>query len=142
MDRALDKELYKKVSKRADKIYETHSLYKSAWIQKEYQKLGGRYRGSKPTEKKGIQRWLSGEQWIEVGPYLKTGEKIQCGSSDRKGKACRPLKRVNSKTPITVPELLELHSKKKLMQLVKKKQRDMKGRLNWKSGTFSPSKKV
>lgn len=138
MSQVLDKKLYERVKKKADKIYERHGLYKSAWIQKEYKRLGGRYSGKKPSKDKGLQRWIKGEQWVEVGDYLK-GKKTPCGSSNRKGKACRPLKRVNDKTPITVPELLKIHSKKKLQSLVNKKKKDMDGRINWKSGTFSPS---
>jgi len=102
---------------------------------------GGRYRGRKPSSKTGLNRWLKGEQWIEVGTYLQKREKVPCGSSQRKGKACRPFRRATSKTPITLPELLKIHSKSTLISLVRKKRKDMNGRVNWKSGTFSASNK-
>lgn len=136
MSNIVDQKLYQKVKKEADKIYERHGLYKSAWIQKEYQKRGGRYRGTKPNQNKGLQRWLAGERWIEVEPYLKDGKEVICGTSERKGKACRPLKRVNEQTPITIDELLEIHSKQKLLKLAKQKKNNMDGRVNWKKGTF------
>jgi len=140
MDRAINKELYMKVKTKADKIYARPGLYKSAYIQKEYQRLGGKYSGPKPDKNKGVQRWLLGEEWVEVMPYLKDNKKVQCGTTPNKGKACRPLIRVNDKTPITIPELLKIHSKEKLIKLVSEKQKDMDGRVNWKAGTFKSSK--
>lgn len=140
METAKDKELYKQVKKRADKIYKTHGLYKSAWIQKEYKRLGGKYYDEKPGATKGLQRWLKGEKWIELEPYLKDGTIVLCGSGGIPGKACRPLKRVNSKTPITVPELIRIHGKDGLKKLVRKKQKDPEGRMYWETGTFVASK--
>lgn len=139
MDKALDKELYKKVKRKADQLYEKHGLYKSAWIQKEYKRLGGKYKGEKPSKSTGLQRWLEGEQWIEVEPYLTRGEIVMCGTGGRKGKACRPLKRATSKTPITIKELQKIHSKDELLKLARKKQRNMSGRVMWKRGKFIPS---
>lgn len=139
-DNIVNKKLYLEVKKESDKIYKRPGLYRSAWIQKEYQKRGGKYKGEKPPETKGINRWLSGEQWVEVKPYLTNNKVVECGSSDRKGKACRPLKRVNDKTPITLPELIKLHGKKKLLEITNKKIKDMDGRVNWKKATFKPSK--
>jgi len=140
MDRANNKELYMKVKAKADTIYARPGLYKSAYIQKEYQRLGGTYKGPKPDKNKGVQRWLSGENWIEMMPYLKDNKKVQCGITPNKGKACRPLNKVNDKTPITIPELLKIHTKEKLIKLVSQKERDMNGRVNWKAGTFKSSK--
>jgi len=139
MDRATNKKLYQQVSDKADTIYKRRGLYKSAYIQKEYQRLGGTYKGPKPDKNKGVQRWLSGENWIEMMPYLKDNKKVQCGIKPN-GKACRPLIRVNKDTPITIPELLKLYTKSKLLKLVEMKKKDMDGRLNWKAGTFKPSK--
>lgn len=140
-DNIINKTLYRNVKKASDKIFERHGLYKSAWIQKEYKKRGGKYRDKKPSRSIGLRRWIDKEQWIEVGPYLERDEKVPCGSSNRKGKACRPLIRATEKTPITLSELLKIHSKTKLKNLVNKKRKDMDGRLNWKAGTFTPSKK-
>jgi len=135
----LNPELYKKAKKKADETFKRHGLFKSAFIQRQYQKLGGKYKGEKPKKTEGIQRWLSGEQWVEVESYLKNNQ-IICGSSNKKGKACRPLKKINNKTPITLPELIKLHGKETILKLVKKKQKDMNGILRWKEGRFISSK--
>jgi hypothetical protein len=140
MDRANNKELYMKVKAKADTIYARPGLYKSAYIQKEYQRQGGTYKGPKPDKNKGVQRWLLGEEWIEVMPYLKNNKIVECGTTPNKGKACRPLIRINKDTPITIPELLKIHSKEKLIKIVKQKELDMDGRVNWKAGTFRKSK--
>lgn len=140
-DNIKNPDLYKKAKEEADKKYKRHGLYKSAFIQKKYQELGGKYKDKKPTNKTGINRWLKGEQWIEVEPYLKKGEIVQCGSSDRKGKACRPLKRATDKTPITIGEVLKIHSKTKILKLIQQKKKDMDGRIDWKKGEFKSSKK-
>ena len=58
MDRAINKELYMKVKDKADTIYKRSGLYKSAYIQKEYQRQGGTYIGPKPKKDTGVQRWL------------------------------------------------------------------------------------
>jgi len=140
MDKAKDKKLYQSVSDKADKIYKRSGLYKSAYIQKEYQRQGGTYIGPKPDKSTGVQRWLLGEEWVEVMPYLKENKIIKCGTTPNMNKACRPLIKVNKNTPITIPELLKIHSKDKLLKLVSKKIKDMDGRVNWKSATFKSSK--
>ena len=38
-----------------------HSAYKSGMIVKEYKRLGGKYKGTKPT-KTGLSRWFK-EEW-------------------------------------------------------------------------------
>ena len=140
MDRAINKELYMKIKDKADKIYKRPGLYKSAYIQNEYQRQGGTYSGKKPKKDTGIQRWLIGEQWLEMMPYLKDNKKVKCGTTPNKTKACRPLVRINKDTPITIPELLKIHTREKLIKLVSQKQKDMDGRVNWKAGTFKASK--
>lgn len=137
-----DKQLYEKVKRRADRVFERHGLYKSAWIQREYKRLGGTYEGKKPTAKTGLRRWLEGERWIEVEPYLRSGAEVPCGGSNRKGKACRPLRRATKHTPVTLPELLKLHDRKLLLKLARQKQRDMDGRVDWRAGTFTPSREA
>lgn len=137
MDNIVNKTLYEKVNREADLKYKRAGLYKSSWIQKRYQELGGTYRGPKPSSETGITRWLKKEQWVQVGTYLKTGKKIQCGSSDGKNIACRPFKRANSETPITLPELIKLHGKSKLLGLSEEKEKNPSKRINWKNGTIS-----
>jgi hypothetical protein len=131
--------LYNSVKEKAKRKFEHYpSLYASSWIVRQYKKEGGKYSGKKPSKSTGISRWYR-EQWVHVESYLKNGKTIECGSSVQKTKACRPLKRVDSKTPITLPELLKIHSKKTLVNLARQKQKDMKGRVMWKTANFFPS---
>lgn len=137
MDNIIDKDIYKKAKKIADKTYERHSAYKSMFINKKYKELGGRYKNKKVKGKTDL--WLE-EEWIQVIPYLKNGEKIVCGSSNKKNKVCRPLKRINKDTPITIGELLLDNKKSDLIKLGNKKIKDMNGRIFWKTMKFYPSK--
>ena len=136
----LNPKLYSKAKKIADEKYERHGLFKSAFIQKKYQELGGKYRGEKPKKSEGIQRWLKGEEWIKVIDYVKDGKKVQCGSGDDKH-ACRPLKRVNAKTPITIDEVIKKHGKKKVIELAEKKRKDLNVRVNWNTGKIMDKSK-
>jgi len=129
MDNIVDKDLYKKAKKKADETYSRHSAYKSMYIQKVYKDLGGRYKGKK---KESTTKWIQ-EQWIQVIPFLSQGKKIACGEDNKKTKVCRPMKRIDSKTPITLPELLKIHSKKDLLELSRKKNKDMDKRVFWKT---------
>jgi len=140
MERAKDKKLYQSVKIKADTIYKRPGLYKSAYIQKEYQRQGGTYIGPKPKKDIGVQRWLLYEEWVEVSSYLKDNKKVKCGTTPNMNEACRPLIRINKDTPITIPELLKIHSKSKLLKLVEMKKMDMDGRIIWKSATFKSSK--
>ena len=119
-----NKALYNKVKSEAKKKFKKWpSLYGSSWLQREYKKRGGKYKGKKPSKNTGTSRWYS-EQWVQVESNLKTGKKVQCGSSIKKTKACRPLKRISSNTPPTIPELLKMgHSKASLIRLAKQKQK-------------------
>ena len=133
-------ELYKKAKKEADeKFDEKTSAYKSMWMVKRYKELGGTYKGKK-DKTKGTTRWNKKEQWIQVKPYVEKNEKIECGSDKRKDKACRPLKKVNEDTPLTIHEIVKKWGKEKVAELASKKIKDMDGRLDWVKGTFTPSK--
>ena len=139
MDNIVNKKLYEKAKKDADKVYERHSAYKSMYIQKRYKELGGKYKTEK--KKKGkTDRW-NDEKWIQVIPYLKSGKEIECGLDNKKNKVCRPLKRVDKDTPITIKELQKKHSNKDLINLANRKIKDMNGRIFWKTMKFIPSKK-
>lgn len=139
MDNIVNKKLYEKAKRDADKVYERHSAYKSMYIQKRYKELGGKYKTEK--KKKGkTDRW-NDEKWIQVIPYLKSGKEIVCGLDNKKNKVCRPFKRVDKETPITIKELQKLHSNKDLINLANRKIKDMNGRIFWKTMKFIPSKK-
>ena len=132
-----DKKLYDKVKRQAMEKFDRYpSIYASSWIVRTYKKLGGKYKDNK--EKKthtGLNRWYR-EKWIQVIPYLTKNEVIECGNNNKDGKACRPLVRRGKNTPITIKELMKIHSKRKLLSLARKKEKNMKGRLFWKRGVF------
>lgn len=116
------------------------SAYASAWLSREYRKRGGSYKGKKRSA--GVDRWMR-EEWVQVVPYLTDGTRVACGAR-RDAKACRPMRRVSSATPLTLPELVKMHGKGKLLALAKRKRADMDGRVDWKRATFGsrrPSKK-
>ena len=132
MDNAIDKQLYKVVVKEAKKKFEKWpSAYASMWVQKRYQELGGEY-----TKKGvGLKNWRR-EHWIQVLPLLKDGKVVACGDDNKETKACRPTVRVNKDTPITLQELLELHSVDDIIKAAEKKNANMSKRLNWKELTL------
>ena len=113
----LNPKLYKKAKSIADKKYERHSAYKSMFIQKKYIELGGKYK----RKGKKLSNWRK-EEWVEITPYLKENKKIVCGSSNNK-KGCRPLKRINKDTPITIGEMLKKHKKEDILRVAEKKKK-------------------
>ena len=126
--------LYIKAKNEADKTYKRHSAYKSMYIQKLYKEYGGKYANSKIS--KNVLDWKR-EEWIQIEPYIISNKKIVCGLLD-KTKACRPLKKIRA--TISMKDILDKFGKKKVLSLVKQKQNDMDGRLDWKKGTFKSSK--
>ena len=114
-------------------IFETWpSAYGSAWLVKTYKNRGGTFSGEKTN--KGVSKWMQ-EKWIQVVPYLTKGTIIDCGKN-KNTKACRPLYRIDEKTPLTIEELLKIHDEKLLLKIARQKERNMNGRLNWKLGRF------
>ena len=135
-DNVLDSQKYRTARAKADEIYgQKTSAYKNMYLTKIYKEMGGRYSGKK-TE--GLTTWNK-EQWIRVEDYVESGKKVPCGTGgSTKTKACRPLKKVNG-TPITIQQALKKHGREKIIELTKKKQSDMNGRINWNKGTFTAS---
>jgi len=131
-ENVLNPSLYIKAKETADKKYKRHGAYKNMFLVSEYKRLGGKYSGKKPDKKSGLSKWIK-EEWVQVLPYLETGEKVICGSGSNK-KGCRPLKKMNDKTPITLPQLIKIHGKEKLINLAKEKRKNMDTRINWKLG--------
>ena len=129
MENAIDKNLYLKAKKIADATYDRPSAYKSMFISKKYMEMGGKFKGK---SKGRLSNWRS-ESWIQVVPFLETGKRVVCGEGSNT-KGCRPSKKVNKDTPITIDELIKIHGKKKLLELAKKKQKNMDLRINWKAG--------
>lgn len=89
--------LYNKVKRKANKIYEKPSAYKSGYIVKEYKRQGGRY--LEDGAPKNLKRWYE-EQWIDVG--------------NKSYPVFRPTKRINKMTPLTVSEVSKTNLKKQI----------------------------
>ena len=142
MDKAIDKKLYNEVKEDAKQKFKRYpSAYASMWIQKEYQKRGGKYKGKYlQSTNKNLNRWLD-EQWIQILPLFKDGKIVKCGEDNKDTKVCRPIVRIDKNTPITIQEILELHSVEDIVKLAEKKNNDMDGRIiSWKTLKFKPSK--
>ena len=131
-DNVKNKKLYIKAMETVYPRYKRPSLYRSLALQKEYIKLGGKYTGEKKQEGK---KWLN-EKWIQVVPFLESGKKIKCGEGENK-KGCRPTVKIDSKTPMTIQQLIKKHGKDKLLAFAKKKKANMNLRASWSSLTFS-----
>jgi hypothetical protein len=120
-----NKELYSKVKRSADKKFKTHSAYKSAWLVKEYKRLGGKYNGKK-SKNSGLNRWFK-EKWVDLNRKTKSGRYAKCGRNKQSLKKsdtyplCRPTKRISKKTPRTVKEI----SKKSISKAKRMKKKVM-----------------
>lgn len=108
MPTPLDKTLYEKVKKEADKVYSKPSAYKSGYIVKKYKELGGKYKDD--NKPKNLKRWFD-EGWTDIG--------------NREYPVYRPTKRINKMTPLTVDEI----NPKQLKQQIELKQK-IKGKSN------------
>jgi hypothetical protein len=108
----LDKELYKKAKKMADKVYDRPSAYKSGYIVKQYKAMGGKYSGDK--KKSDLKRWFN-EEWTDVNPF----------ANEKSYPVYRPTKRITKDTPLTLDEIdcndLVRKSKKKQKYREKRK---------------------
>ena len=134
MSEPTNKRLYNAVKTEAKAKYKRYpSLYASAWIVKEYKRRGGKYKGEKTKD--GVDRWFK-ERWVQVIPFLKSGRVVECGEENRDTKACRPLKRVDADTPITMTELIKLHRKSDILEMARRKNKSMNRRVNWEKLEF------
>jgi hypothetical protein len=146
----VDAKLYTKVKKEADaKFLAKTSIYKSAWIVRRYKQLGGTYAAAPTTRSTrtaradtkhaapvGLKRWFL-EEWVDINRYVVDDKGFRkyapCGRKNpphtykKSGKnvypLCRPLKRVNKHTPVTLGELspaVIARAKKEKKELIKK----------------------
>jgi len=99
-----NQELYDYVKLYADKIYKSHSAYKSGFIVKTYKDLGGTYTDT--GNKKPLKNWFK-ERWSDIG--------------NKEYPVYRPSVKVNSSTPLLVSEIDPDQLKKqiKLKQKIK-----------------------
>jgi Family of unknown function (DUF5872) len=110
-DNVVNKKLYLKIKNKVkNKVKSWPSAYGSSLLVKSYKEAGGKYSGKKPKGDTGLQRWFK-EKWIDVCAYPKIKK---CGrpkgsyttsSYQKDYPYCRPLKRINKKSPKTVKEL-------------------------------------
>ena len=131
-----DPRLYAQVKREAKRRFERWpSAYASGWLVREYKRRGGEFVGKRGH---GVGRWFK-ERWVQVIPYILNSEIVECGAGDR-SKACRPLRRVDEDTPVTIGELTRKHGRAKVLALALQKSADMSGRVYWSRGAFYPSK--
>ena len=124
-----DKELYNKMIERGKAMFPNAwpSAYASAWVVRQYKKAGGDYEGG------NLDDWFR-EGWVDVVPLLKEGKIVKCGKGE--GSACRPTKRINKDTPITLQELLEIHSVKEILKFAEQKRENMELKAQWRELEF------
>ena len=106
----IDPALYARVKREAGRVFqEKTSAYRSAWIVRRYQTLGGKFDDKRGTNG-GLKRWFA-EKWVDLNRRNKAdGSFAPCGrpASRNAGTAyplCRPTVRVSAKTPLTVSQL-------------------------------------
>lgn len=121
-DKVNDKTLYikaREIVKKRVKVWP--SAYASGQVQTEYKRMGGTYSGEKGGK---LDRWYR-EKWVNVcKPKGKSYE--PCGREESKVSKypyCRPLRRINKSTPMTVSELKKKYGKEKLDEMCKRKQK-------------------
>lgn len=98
-----DAKLYATVKTDADrKFLAPTSIYKSAWIVREYKKRGGTY-DAPADPKQGLQRWFK-EKWVDLN---RPGQPCGRPKATTKGTypLCRPTVRVTKETPVLKQEL-------------------------------------
>lgn len=105
MTEPINKKLWKKAKKEADKHYKKHSAYKSGFMVKFYKENGGKFKGSKL--KSELKRWFD-EKW--------TNQRGTVGYK-HKSDIYRPTFRINENTPKTWGEI----PKKRILSARKEK---------------------
>lgn len=131
-DKFIDKNLYRKIKANVFKNNPINSAYRSMEIVKQYKARGGKVKADGKIS--NLDRWIK-EKWINVFDFLKNNKTTKCGDDSVKNKnACRPSKRIDKDTPITIKELLKIHSKDDILKAVEKKNRDSDNLiLKWKT---------
>lgn len=122
MDKFINKDIYKKAKAKADKIYKKHSAYKSLATIDFYKEMGGKINQKAKKKGMGVEKWLK-EDWRNLTPYAignvkKLSDAPKCGNKGKKqGKnpsICRPLKKIDSKTPVLATKYTKAQMKKAL----------------------------
>ena len=127
---------YKKAYEEANEIYGKKSnIYRSSYIVQKYKDYGGVYKEKRQPKDEKLTQWYH-EKWISVIPYLESGKIVKCGSSEG-NQGCRPLIRINDKTPITIGELLKIHKKEDILLIAYLKKYNPDIRIDWKTLSFN-----
>lgn len=97
MAKPKDIKLYEKAKMLADQTYKKHSAYKSMYIQKLYQSMGGEYINDNKSRK--LSQWIK-EEWKDIG--------------NKDYPVYRPTKIISSTTPLTANEIDPENLKKQI----------------------------
>lgn len=127
-----DPALYDRVKASLYEKQPAHSAYRSMRLQQLYKDAYAKahgsaadaYIGRKPSRSSGTQRWLR-EQWINVKAFVTRRKVLPCGRSKDTGPypACRPLRRVNRHTPVTVTDVIHSRGVRGVLRTVRQKER-------------------
>ena len=122
-----DQKLYDQVKKEADaKFLAKTSVYKSAWIIREYKKRNGTFLEPKANNNTGLDRWFK-EKWVDLNrPGETCGRKsniIDNSKNDIKSKNVYPLCRPTIKVTKDTPKLAQDIDKKIIKNVNKEKQK-------------------
>ena len=117
-DKFVNKKLYEKAQKLANKKYDKPSAYKSMYLVEKYQELGGEIKGKITSN---LKKWNS-EKWKNLTGVALGKTKLKdappCGVKDKnQGKnpsICRPTKKVNKKTTSLAQQFNKSQLKKAL----------------------------
>lgn len=131
----VNKKLYTEVKKEIVKKMPKSSAYRSGLIVQEYKKRGGKYSGEKPKST-GLKSWFDIEKWINMEQYVKFGKKVPCSKDGIDTSACRPLNK-GKRNILTADKVIEKHGKKKVLQLINMKKKNMNLKINWSNATIS-----
>ena len=155
-----DEKLYARVKRDADdKFLAKTSVYKSAWIVREYKKRGGTYssrdstrdstrdsksqNGLENMKNSGLSRWFR-EKWVDLNRPGQPCGRPTTSKSKLKYPLCRPTRRVTSQTPMLADEIgrKELRRANDEKQKVRHKGRVSFGRSRKRSSWKRSSRKL
>ena len=124
----LDKDIYNRAKKLADKKYEKHSAYKSMYLVEEYERLGGKINTKLKKSGTATEKWKNLTP-IAMGIESKIKNLTPCGEKHPKQKTnptiCRPTIKINKNTTSLAQSFTKSQIKKALE--IKKKG----NRINW-----------
>ena len=126
-----DPKLYEKVKQGVKaRVDRRPSAYASGQLVKEYKakfkkKYGDKSKPYKEKQNKmgSLERWYK-EEWVDLCRPKTKGKYQACGRQKMQGKYpfCRPFKRVDTYTPMTVGELIKKFGSKRIDKICKRKQ--------------------